>query len=38
MAKTSWISSLVNMGPIPYLEVTVTNQPALCNSQKEWKS
>lgn len=37
LAKTSWISSPTNMGPIPCLEVTVTNQPALCNSPKEWK-
>jgi hypothetical protein len=28
----------MNMGPIPCLEVTVKNQPALCNSPKEWKS
>jgi hypothetical protein len=35
MAKTSWISSPMNMGPIPCLEVTVKNQPALCNSPKE---
>jgi hypothetical protein len=35
MAKTSWISSPMNTGPIPCLEVTVTNQPAPCNSPKE---
>lgn len=38
MAKTSWISSPMNTGPVPCLKVTVTNQPAPCNSPKEWKS
>jgi len=35
MAKTSWISSPMNTGPVPCLKVTVTNQPAPCNSPKE---
>lgn len=35
MVKTSWISSPMNLGLIPCLEVTVTNQPALCNSPKD---